>query len=254
MLEAAGIAVERGGRHLLDGVSATLSGGIVTGIIGPNGAGKSTLLRVLAGLQTAGRGSVTLDGQALASFGRRVRARRIAYLPQHGRAEWPVSVAQLVALGRLPHGTEGTRADQEAVARALAALEIADLADRAVTTLSGGEQARALLARALAVEADHLIADEPTLALDPHHQLTLMALLRSTADAGTAVAVSLHDLSLAARFCDRLVLLDHGRVLASGLPDAVLTPALLARAYRVEGVFGRHEATPFVLPWRPTQG
>ncbi|HLY55781.1 MAG TPA: ABC transporter ATP-binding protein [Stellaceae bacterium] len=250
MLEATGIEVRRGDKRLLTEVSLTVRPGEVVGIVGPNGAGKSTLLRVLAGLERPARGRVALDGAELARLDRWDRAKRIAYLPQGGTAESAVSVRQVVSLGRLPHRERAGPADHAAVNRALAAVDMEGFADRVVTTLSGGERARALFARAMAVEADYLIADEPTLALDPGHQLDLLDQLRSLADAGSGVAVILHDLTHALRTCDRLLLLSRGRVAAAGTPTETLTPAALAAVYGIEAVYGSHDGMGFVVPWR----
>jgi iron complex transport system ATP-binding protein len=250
MLEATAIQLRRGNATLLDGVSLAVSPGEIVGVIGPNGAGKSTLLRLLAGLDQPNRGQVTLDGTSLSALSRNARARRIAYLPQAGHAEWAVSVRQLVTLGRLPHGEAGLAADREAVDRALAEMDIAALAERSVTTLSGGELARALLARALAVEADYLLADEPTLSLDPRHQLGLMTRLGAIAATGAGIVVVLHDLALAARFCHRLLVLNRGRAVAAGPPELTLTPQILAGAYGIEALIGRHDEQPYVVPWR----
>lgn len=237
-IEEVGVAL--GGRAVLAGVSARLDGGTFVGILGPNGAGKSTLTRALLGLVPA-TGRVLLDGEAVASLARGAAARKIAYLPQGQTLHWPLSVERVVALGRLPHLApfSGMAAgDRAAVARALALADVAHLAGRTATELSGGERARVLLARALAVEAPVLVADEPLASLDPEHQLHGMELLRDQARAGGLVLAVLHDLGLAARFCDRLLVLDRGRLVADGAPAAVLTPALLADVYRVRAVIG----------------
>lgn len=252
MLEAIGIDVRFGGKAILDRVSVGLAPGALIGLIGPNGAGKTTLLRALAGLLPLSGGEVRCDGRALAAYRPAERARRIAYLAQNGAAHWPLSVEGLVRLGRLPHrrGWHGADPrDDEVVAGMLEATGIATLRDRRVGTLSGGERVRALLARALAVEAPFLLVDEPVAALDPYHQLEIMELLRATAGRGTAVAAILHDLTLAARFCDRLVLLGAGRVLAEGVPDQVLTEAKLADAFQVSTVQGAYQGVRYVLPW-----
>jgi len=235
-LEARGLTVALGGREVVRGVSARLEGGTLVGVLGPNGAGKSTLVRSLVGLIPPAAGRVLLDGADMGTMGRAAAARAIAYLPQGQVLHWPVSVERLVALGRLPHLAPLSRAgaaDRAAVGRAMERAEVAHLGHRVATELSGGERARVLLARALAVEAPVLIADEPLASLDPEHQLHGMELMREEADAGRLVLAVLHDLGLAARFCDRVLVLDGGLLVADGAPADVLTPELMARVYRV---------------------
>lgn len=251
-IDAHSLAVQAGGRPLLSGVSLSLQPGAFTGVIGPNGAGKSTLLRVLAGIAPPAAGTVTYDGVPLARLGRRRLARAVAYLPQDGPVHWPLTAEAVVMLGRLPHrGLLGgiTQADRTAVDRALTVTDARHLRHRITGTLSGGERMRVLLARALATEPALLLADEPVSALDPRHQLAAMALLRASARGGTGVVAVLHDLTLAARFCDRLILLARGAVRADGPPAAVLTDPLLAGAYGITVHRGAVDGTPYLLPW-----
>ena len=251
-IEARGLVVRFGAQPALAGVDCDLVSGAFVGLVGPNGAGKTTLLRVLAGLQRADAGEARYDGRTAADLGRAALARRVAYLAQSGFSHWPLRVDHVVALGRLPHRrafSPSSAADRLAVEAALAAAEVVELRDRPIGTLSGGERARALLARALAVEADMLLADEPVAALDPLHQLRAMALLRAAARKGAGVVAVLHDLTLATRFCDRLIVLDAGRVVADGPPSA-LTDAVLAETYGVTALRGERDGEPFVVPWR----
>ena len=234
-LQVRDLSVRLGRREVLSGLSLTLPAGRLTVVAGPNGAGKTTLLRTAAALVRPAAGAVLLGDASVHGMDRAARAKRIAYLPQAGGVSWPLPVRDVVALGRLPHGEapDGLRPEgRRAVAEAVAAVGLVGFEDRPVTELSGGERARALLARALAVEAPVLLADEPVAAHDPRHQLLVLAVLRERARAGAAVVAVMHDLALASRFADRMVLLDRGRRVADGPPAEVLTPA------RLESVFG----------------
>jgi iron complex transport system ATP-binding protein len=213
----------------LDGVSAALRPGEITAICGPNGAGKSSLLECLAGLLAPDGGAVTLDGAALGSLKPRERAQAIGYLPQSGEIAWDLSVRSLVALGRLPHGGPG----EAQVDAALAALNLETFSNRPVSTLSGGEKARALLARVLAGEPRWILADEPLAALDLGHQLALLGHLRAATHACAGVVLVLHDLALAMNHAARVLVLDRGRLVADGAPEAVLDAALIERVWGV---------------------
>jgi iron complex transport system ATP-binding protein len=246
LLALTGLTVRRAGRPVLDRVTAGVGAGELVGLLGPNGAGKTTLMRAALGLQPAD-GAIALGGAPLHGLSPRERALRAAYIPQERSVAWPVSVATLVALGRIPHRSSAT-ADAAAVDAALAAMELGPLRDRPATALSGGERARALIARALAQDAPLLLADEPTAGLDPAHALGLMARFRALARGGRGVLVSLHDLGLAARWCDRLLLLDRGRVAADGPPAAVLTPQRLAAVYGITAHIGSDPGGPLLQP------
>ena len=212
----------------LDGVGAVLRPKEVTAICGPNGAGKSTLLQCLAGLLAPATGEAVLDGTPLASLHPRARAQAIGYLPQDGEIAWDLPVRNLVALGRLPHGGGDGPVDA-----ALAALDLEALAARPVMSLSGGERARALLARVLAGEPRWILADEPLAALDLGHQLALVAHLRRAASEGAGVVLVLHDLALAMNHADRVLVLDQGRLVADGAPEQALARALIERVWGV---------------------
>lgn len=225
-LAAVDLAIE--GR--LDGVSVGLRAGEITAICGPNGAGKSTLLSALAGLLPPDRGDVVLGDNSLASLHPRKRAQAIGFLPQSGEVAWDVSVAHLVRLGRLPHRDRG----ETAVARAIAACELEDFVTRPVSTLSGGEKARVLLARVLAGEPRCILADEPLAALDLAHQLAMLRVLRAEAGRGTGVVLVLHDLALAMNHADRVLVLSDGRLATEGAPIEALSEEAIARVWGVD--------------------
>ena len=231
-----GVTAAYGARTVLGGVDAGIASGKVTGIVGPNGAGKTTLLRVALGLMPPASGSVRILDKPLAQWSREALARSIAYLPQGADAHWPVTARQLASLGRLPHRalfSSPSAADGEAVEAALIRCDAVQFADRRTDEPSAGERARVLFARALATGAPILLADEPAAYLDPAHQLRLMDLLREEAARGTAVAVTLHDLSLASRHCDEVVVLRDGRTAACGPPDTALSDAVLAQVFGI---------------------
>jgi len=230
------VGVTLGRRAVVRDVSADFGPGSLTGIVGPNGAGKSTLARAILALVPA-TGEVRIDGVEAAAMPRTELARRIAYVPQGQMLHWPLTVERLVGLGRLPHLAPMSRiadADTAAIERAMARADVLTLRNRIATELSGGERARVLFARALAVEAPALIADEPLASLDPGHQIDVMELMRSEADAGALVIAVLHDLTLAARYCDRLLLIDEGRIVADGSPAEVLTAERLRAVYGID--------------------
>jgi iron complex transport system ATP-binding protein len=252
-LSVRGLVSRREHAVVLDGIDLAFEAGQVTAIVGPNGAGKTTLLRHLAGLDAPSAGDVELRGDPLASIGPALRARSIAYLPQAASAYWPLRARDLVALGRLPHGADLSRPlgkeDAEAVRRALQRVDGARLAERPVDTLSQGERARVMMARALATEAAVFLADEPVASLDPAYALETMTILRAEAARGACVIVVLHDLGLAARFADRIVVLAGHRVAADGPPCVALAAGVIETAY---GVTFRHvsiDGIPQPVAW-----
>jgi iron complex transport system ATP-binding protein len=253
MLRAANVSVELTGTPIVVGATLELKRGELTLLVGPNGAGKTTLMRALAGLLPA-EGRIELADRPLASYSVRDRARQIAYLPQGHVFHWPMSVAAVVALGRHPHADAfAPLADEDraAIGRALAATAVEPWASRAVTTLSGGERARVALARALATQAPILLADEPTMSLDPRHQLVVMELIARAAHDGGAVLAIVHDLALAARFGDRVVMMERGRLVADGAPRDVLTPARIADVFAVEATITDSVVGPIPVLRRP---
>ena len=241
-----------GRRPVFADVGFAIRPGELVALCGPNGAGKSTLLRLLLGLHRPAAGAVTLGGAPLSSLTRREIARRAALLPQDAPADLPLPVREAVALGRLPHlgrFQAESAADAEAVARALEATDTAAFAARPVTDLSGGERHRVHLARALAQEAPLLLLDEPIAGLDLSHQLQALDLLRATVDAGRGAVVALHDLSLAARSCDRMLILADGALRLDALPAEVLTTEHLQRYFAVAAdVRNDDRGRPLVVP------
>ncbi|KLI63576.1 ABC transporter ATP-binding protein [Aurantiacibacter marinus] len=230
ILACKNLSVRRAGKRVLGDVSCEFLPGDITAICGPNGAGKSTLLSALGNLIAPDTGEVTLSDKPLPAMHPLTRARNIGYLPQSAEIAWDVSVANLVALGRLPHRDEGkAEINQAIVACALDAFR-----ERPVSTLSGGEKARALLARVLAGTPQWVLADEPLAALDIAHQLSLLAVLKGEAESGCGVVLVLHDLALAMNHADRVLVLHEGNLVADGAPEDALSPENIAQAWGVK--------------------
>lgn len=234
-IKVAQLSFSRGQRPILKDVDLTLHPGRLTAILGPNGAGKSTLLANMAGLLKPNRGHVELGGTELRQFTSRERAQRIAYLPQLPEIAWPIDVETLVGLGRIPFaGVASERENLMAVLRAMDMTATTQWAQRIVTELSGGERARVLLARVFAGTSQWILADEPFTGLDPAHQFEAVESLRRFAAEGGGVVLTVHDLSLAARTADRVVVLNNGSIVADGTPEEALDPAVLRSVYGVE--------------------
>jgi len=254
VLAALALTVRRGGRAILSDASATFESGAFVAVIGANGAGKSTFLNALGGLAKSDAGEVQLDGTPLARLPRGELARRRAFLPQNPRCEWPISVERLVALGLTPHlpAFGGLPVSFEPqIARVIEAFDLADRRQQPATTLSGGELARAMLARALVGDPGILIADEPTAGLDPRHALDTLSRLQALAREGRLVIASVHDLTLAARYASHIVALHQGRIVAQGTTASTLTSGLLRDLFEVEAcVSGTGEGAyvDFVAP------
>lgn len=229
-LAAQNLSLRRGPATVIEQLSTELACGQITAICGPNGAGKSSLLTGLAGLLAPAAGAVSLDASNLSAMPPRERARVIGYLPQGADVAWDVAVESLVALGRLPHRD----AARQPVDAALSALSLEALRHRPVSRLSGGERARALLARVLAGEPRWILADEPLAALDLAHQLSLVAHLNDCAAAGQGVVIVLHDLGLAMNHADRVLVLNEGRLIADGTPEKALSPDVIAQGWGVK--------------------
>ncbi len=247
-LAVADLTVRRGDRTVVADVSFEVREGEVVGLIGPNGAGKTTLMRALLGLLPhEGRSSLT-------DLSPRDRAKAAAWMPQTREVAWPVSVETLVALGRTPHLAGGRRLstdDRRAIAEAMSVMDLGPFRTRPATELSGGELARVLIARVLAQDTPLILADEPVAGLDPASQIALMKVFRRIAGAGKAVVVSMHDLSLAARHCSRLLLMHKGRLVADGPPDAVLDDA---RCREVFGIGAHWHDAPDGRAFHMTEG
>ncbi|MCA6125752.1 ABC transporter ATP-binding protein [Bradyrhizobium sp. WSM 1704] len=252
LLSATGLNASLGTRKVLHDISLSLSAGHLVALVGPNGAGKTTLLRALAGLIPSS-GEIRIAGDMLAALPLRERAKRFAYLPQGHMVHWPLPARDIVALGRYPHGaTDPARLSQrdlDAVIRAMQAVDVTEFADRRVTELSGGERSRVALARVLAVEAPVILADEPTASLDPRHRIDVMQKLRNVADAGVLVIVVTHDLGLAARFADHVLLLSEGRLVAQGAPREALSEAVMAEVFRISAYRAEYRSEAVIVPW-----
>jgi iron complex transport system ATP-binding protein len=221
-------------RPALDGVTLSIPSGCLTAVLGPNGSGKSTLLRALLGVRAPSTGTATLGERDVSAWDRRELARAVGVVAQSETVAFPITVREMVAMGRFPHRgplrSEGWR-DREAIDKALARCDIGDLRNRQVTTLSGGELQRVRIARALAQEPQALVLDEPTASLDLRHEMSILKLLRDWTDGGMTVLLITHQLNLAARFADRMIILDRGHVAAEGTPSEVFSREILERVY-----------------------
>ncbi|MGB0865987.1 MAG: ABC transporter ATP-binding protein [Granulosicoccaceae bacterium] len=250
LLSGKNLCVDLNNTCVVRDLDIDVQAGELIGLIGPNGAGKSSLLRALAGVLSYTNGSVHLLGKALQDYSPEQRARHLSWLAQSGPINWPLSVERLVMLGRTPHRSawQGiSPTDKSIVEQILEQTDCLSLQHRNATSLSGGERARVLLARALASEPDILLADEPVAALDLAHQMQTMDLLRQFSQGQKGCIVVLHDLSLAARYCDRLVLMDKGQKVSAGNTSEVLTIQALRDVYGVEAEIKNGEY-PWVLP------
>ena len=252
LLSTNNLGVTLSGRAVLRDVSLSLPSRRFVALVGPNGAGKTTLLRALSGLLPS-TGTVHVGGDLLSSLSLRERAKRFGYLPQGHLVHWPLQVKDVVALGRYPHGaTDPARlspGDEEAVMQAMQVVDVVALAPRLVTELSGGERSRVALARVLAVGAPILLADEPTASLDPRYQIDVMKNLRSITDSGVLVIAATHDLGLAARFSDSVLVVSNGRLVAQGKPAQALSETIMADVFRISAYRADYRDEAVILPW-----
>jgi len=256
MLNISGLHYRHGNRLILDDVDLQVGAGEIVCLVGPNGAGKSTLLKCVNRILSSQHASMTLDGVSLYDMSRRDLARAVAYVPQHTGSSMSLRVADMIALGRAPHRTwNSSERDRRIALDAIERLNLQALALRSYDELSGGERQRVLLARALVQQGRLLLLDEPTSDLDLYHQLEAMTAAREVADniAGprrSGVLIAIHDLGLAARFADRLVMLREGRVVAQGHWREVLTPRHIETVYGVSARVGSDGDIPYVIPLR----
>ena len=254
LLRIEDVSVAFGRTMVLRNATASLAGGTLTGLIGANGAGKTSLLLAMANLVRPVQGEVWLEERPACRWKAGAWARRVGYLAQGAISHWPLTVERIVALGRLPHLT-GWRGpgepDRLEIDRAMQEVDVQHLRDRPMNTLSGGERARVMLARVLAGQPRVLLADEPVAGLDPAHQLQVMTSFSRLAKGGRCVLVVIHDLTLAARFCDRLIVLKDGRIVAQGPTVDTLTADLTASAFAVRCFDGGHDGPSIIIPWEP---
>ena len=250
MIDTSSLSLTAGSKRIVSRASIDLRPGEMIGLIGPNGAGKTTLLKLMAGLSKTETGEVVFQDEPVHKLPAKERARIISYLEQNPTVHWPLPVRKLVELGRLPWLTPGQRMskkDHEAVDRALALTEMGGFVDQPFNTLSGGEKIRALLARTIATEARFMLADEPVASLDPYHQLHAMEIMREHANHGGAVLVVMHDLNLAARFCDRLVLMQGGNIIARNNPQKILESHQLSSAFEIDADYVNEDAARWLI-------
>jgi len=250
-LHVSGLTFAYGEEPIVDGVDLSVAAGELLGIVGPNGSGKTTLLCCLDRILEPDAGTVSVDGDDLAGLSRAEIARRIGYVPQEDRRTFPTTVFDTILLGRTPHaGWRTGEDDREATAEVIDRLGLEPYALRSVDELSGGQRRMVSIGRAIVGEPSVLLLDEPTAGLDVRHRLEVLELLRELLADGTAAVMVIHDLNLAARYCDRLAMLREGRVVATGDPG-ILTPETIREVYGVEATVTNHGGRRLVIPERP---
>lgn len=252
LINAQHLSLSKAGRKLVNDVSVAINKGQIIGLIGPNGAGKTSLLKLLANVQKADSGSYEFAGKPINQYKEKELAKQVAYLAQQATAHWPLTVRKVIELGRLPYqrfGRDLSAQDQHIVLKAAKQTDVEHLLDRVITSLSGGEQTRVFLARLFAAEPNVIFADEPIAALDPYHQLHVMEILREHAQRGGTVVVVMHDINLASRFCDQLILMNHGKIVKFGKLNDLLQDNVLANTYGIDLRLFCEEDTFSVIPW-----
>ena len=256
LIKAQHINLSVGNKKILDDVSLSIEKGKIIGLIGPNGAGKTSLLKILANVNTRYEGTYTFKDQPITDFNEKELAKELGYLPQDATAHWPLKAKRLIELGRLPfqgYSNKLSTEDHKAVEEAAIKTEVQHLYERIATTLSGGERTRVFLARLFAAEPQIIFADEPIAALDPYHQLHIMEILQEHAQMGGTVVIVLHDINLAARFCDELILLDQGKIIKTGSINQLLEDELLQKTYGINlKLFCEGDAFS-ITPWSRRQ-
>ncbi|HPF45578.1 MAG: ABC transporter ATP-binding protein [Alphaproteobacteria bacterium] len=238
------------GQKILSDVSLDVRSGKLVGLIGPNGAGKSILLKSILGVIDKKDGEITLDGKDISDWPLMEKARKISYAAQGAPVHWPLTVGHLVSLGRIPHLSpwqSTTREDQILTLEAMKKTNVDHLSMRITTTLSGGERARVMLARAIVTGAEFLLADEPIESLDPYHQIQILNILKELTQNGHGVLLIIHDLNFAQKYCDELILLDKGKVVASGQPSDVLNDRNLQNTYRIKASRFLKDGNSFII-------
>jgi len=250
VLNSAGFGYSQ--RAVLTDLNVCFQCGIMTAVLGGNGVGKSTLLKGMLGLVPCLSGQVLVDDDVLSELSPGQLATRLAYLEQQADCHWPLTTRKVVELGRFPHHQSGSTTaekDREIVSQAMQITDVERFSQRSVKQLSGGEKARVMLARALAVDAPALLVDEPVAGLDPQHQLTVLQQLKSWASRGRTLLVVLHDINLALRFCARTLLILPGGGVIEGETQQILNPENIARAFNISVISGRHQQQDWLVPW-----
>lgn len=253
LIDAQDLNLVIGDKNIVENASVRIPEGRIVGLIGPNGAGKTSLLKMLANVQTASSGHYYFAGKAIEQYPEKTLAREIGYLAQDATAHWPLRVQKLIELGRLPwqgYGKKLGKSDRQTIDHACDITEVRHLLDRVATTLSGGEKTRVFLARLFAAEPRVIFADEPIAALDPYHQLHVMEILQQHARNGGTVLVVMHDINMASRFCDELILINHGKILKTGTISDLLADNLLADTYGIELKMFCDGDAYSIVPWQ----